>query len=466
MKMTTRMTPRTDQLNASFRDPSGFLFSRGGILYRQINPLYADDYARLVGSGLYEKLVKAGLLIPHVEVDLSASTALNADAFKVIQPERVPFISYPYEWSFSQLKDAALATLSIQKRAMKYDMSLKDASAYNIQFVRGKATLIDTLSFEKYKEGQPWIAYRQFCQHFLAPLALMAYCDVRLSQLLRVYIDGVPLDFASKLLPAHTRLNFGLLTHIHLHAGAQKKYAGENIVSRAKMSRPSLLGFIENLEATVKKMTWKPAGTQWWNYYDITNYSDAAFEHKKQLVTEWIGRVQPAQVWDLGANTGVFSRVASAAGVFTLSFDIDPAAVEQNYLRVKNDKEQNLLPLQLDLTNPSPALGWANRERDSFSVRGPAEMMLALAVIHHLAITNNVPLPQLADFFAGTGKWLVIEFVPKSDSQVQKLLAVREDIFPNYTREGFEAAFKECFIIHESVAVRESERQLYLMEVH
>jgi len=452
--------PDTGQLHASFRDPSGFLFARDGVLFRQINRVYAEDYSRLMESGLYDKLVKAGLLIPHVE---AGQVAVESDAFKIIQPERVPFISYPYEWAFSQLKDAALTTLSIQKRAMKYDMSLKDASAYNIQFVRGRAALIDTLSFERYKEGQPWVAYRQFCQHFLAPLALMAYRDVRLSQLLRVYVDGIPLDLAGRLLPARTRLNFGLLTHIHLHAGAEKRFAGQS-VRTARMSRNALVGLIESLESTVRKLSWKPAGTKWSNYYDITNYSDAAFEHKKQLVAEWTKRVNPKLVWDLGANTGVFSRAVSASGAFTVSFDVDPAAVEQNYLQAKREKEQNVLPLQIDLTNPSPALGWANRERESFGERGPADLTLALAVIHHLAITNNVPLPQLADFFAETGKWLVIEFVPKSDSQVQTMLASREDIFPNYTREGLESAFERRFIIRESVIVHESERRLYLME--
>ena len=451
------------QLSASFRDPSGFLFSREGILYRQINRKYEQEYARLMDSGLYEKLVKAGLLVSHEEVDEEA--AQPDAAYKIIQPERVPFISYPYEWSFSQLKDAALATLSIQRRALKVGMSLKDASAYNIQFVRGKPTLIDTLSFEMYKEGQPWVAYRQFCQHFLAPLALMALRDVRLGQLLRVYIDGLPLDLASELLPSKTRFNFGLLTHIHLHAGAQKRYSGADVKSRAgTMSKQAMTGLIDSLDSTVRKLEWKPGGTEWGNYYDITNYSDAAFEHKKQLVREWSGKVKPGLVWDLGANNGVFSRVAAESGAYVISSDIDPTAVEQNYRQVKSAKEENLLPLLLDLTNPSPSIGWANEERDSFDRRGPADMVLSLALIHHLAITNNVPLPQLADFFAKTGKWLVIEFVPKSDSQVQKLLVSREDIFPNYTREGFETAFKQSFKICEARSVHESERVLYLME--
>jgi ribosomal protein L11 methylase PrmA len=455
--------PNKGQLSASFRDPSGFLFSRGGALYRQVNRKYQQEYARLMESGLYEKLVKAGLLIPHTEVNQAPAEAENA--YKVIQPERVAFISYPYEWSFGQLKDAALATLSVQKRALKRGMSLKDASAYNIQFVHGKATLIDTLSFETYKEGQPWVAYRQFCQHFLAPLALMALRDVRLSQLLRVYIDGVPLDLASELLPWNTRLNFGLLTHIHLHAGAQKKYAGEEIHSRrGAMSKQALSALIESLDSTVRKLEWKPGGTEWGNYYNITNYSDAAFEHKKLLVREWTQHLQPELVWDLGANTGVFSRVVSEEGPRVVAFDIDPTAIEQNYRQVKAEKNEKLLPLLLDLTNPSPALGWANRERDAFGARGPADLVLALALIHHLAISNNVPLSQLAHFFAEITKWLVIEFVPKSDSQVQKLLASREDIFPTYTRQGFEAAFGERFKIRDAVNVNESERVLYLME--
>ena len=457
--------PDTGQLSASFRDPSGFLFTDKGILYRQINRVYSKDYARLMDSGLYERLVKAGLLIPHVE---AGHVSVKSDAgFKIIQPERAPFISYPYEWSFSQLKDAALATLSIQKRALKLDMSLKDASAYNIQFVRGRATLIDTLSFEIYKEGRPWTAYKQFCQHFLAPLALMSCSDVRLNQLLRVYIDGVPLDLASELLPARTRLNFGLLTHIHIHAGAQKRYSDKTVKPQAnalRVSRHAMTGLIESLENTIAKLSWKPAGTEWGDYYENTNYTDSAFEHKKNLVSEWALEKKPALVWDLGGNTGVFSREAASSGAFTVSFDIDPAAVEQNYRSVKSKKEQNILPLVVDLTNPSPSIGWDNRERDSFGARGPVDMALTLAVIHHLAISNNVPLPQLAQFFAAHCKWLVIEFVPKSDSQVIKLLTSREDIFPEYTREGFESAFSARFKIHKAETVRDSERTLYLME--
>lgn len=455
-----------DRIHASFRDPSGFLFKRDNVLYRQVNKKYTEEYNHLMGSGLYESLIKGGFLIPHTEADVQPEE--SEDAFKVLQPQPVRFISYPYEWSFSQLKDAALATLILQRRAMKYGMSLKDASAYNIQFHEGKATLIDTLSFEIYKEGTPWVAYKQFCQHFLAPLALMAKVDVRLSQMLRIYIDGLPLDLASHLLPFSTRFNFGLLTHIHLHSKAQRRYADQQAESsKARsggMSKQALQGLIENLENTVRALDWKPAGTEWGDYYNFTNYSDASFDQKKEIINKWVEQVNPKSVWDMGANTGFFTRIASEHGISAIAFDIDPAAVEKNYRQTKSAKEKNLLPLMQDLTNPSPSLGWHNRERESLMERAPADMVFALAVIHHLAISNNVPLPELAEFFHRLGKWLVIEFVPKSDSQVQKLLASRLDIFDQYTLEDFERFFEERFSIREKVAIEESERYLYLME--
>jgi ribosomal protein L11 methylase PrmA len=456
---------KNKQHPASFRDPNGFLFTLDGKLYRQINKIYEAEYKQLIESGLYDYLSDAGRLVTHEEANIAP--AKPEIALKIVQPALVPFISYPYEWSFSQLKSAALTTLAIQKHALKEGMSLKDASAYNIQFHRGKAILIDTLSFEFYKEGEAWVAYKQFCQHFLAPLALMAKKDIRLNQLLRVYIDGIPLDLASKLLPTSTKVNPGIMMHIHAHAKAQVQYADQEQSTKQNnrgMSKQALLNLIESLRSTIKKLEWEPAGTEWGNYYDITNYTDDAFEHKKELITEWLAEQQPSQVWDLGANNGVFSRLASDKGFFTVSFDIDPAAVEQNYKQVKEKKEENILPLVLDLTNPSPAIGWHNQERESFTDRAPANMVFALALIHHLAVSNNVPLEQLADFFCDTGQWLVIEFVPKSDSQVQKLLKSRKDIFDKYTVEDFEKAFKTRFSIEEKIKIKESERHLYLMK--
>lgn len=448
----------------SFRDPSGFLFRRDDRLYRQVNSSYRADYERLMESGLYKSLTESGLLIPHQE---TSEPGTLAGMFKVIAPDVIPFVSYPYEWSFSQLRDAALATLSVEKSALGHGMSLKDASAYNIQFRACRPVLIDTLSFEEYREGEPWVAYRQYCQHFLAPLALMSHTDVRLGQLMRVNIDGIPLDLASRLLPGKTKLVLGLATHIHLHAQAQRRYADKPVKPAGRrMSRMAFLGLIDSLESTTRKFEWKPQGTEWGNYYDATNYSDASLDHKRQVVADYMARLNPKTVWDLGANTGLFSRIAADRGIPTVAFDIDPAAVELNYLDCRKRDEKNMLPLLIDLTNPSPGIGWQNHERQSLIERGPCDTALALALIHHLAIGNNLPFDRIVDFLAGICRTLVIEFVPKTDSQVQRLLATREDIFPGYTKEGFEQAFSARFAVLASSPVRDSERTIYLMELH
>jgi hypothetical protein len=455
---------RTDsaQLPASFRDPSGFLFQQDGVIYRQVNLVYKGDYDHLTSSGLYQALIDDNLLIPHEEV--SIEPPLPEVAYKIIKPEMIPFISYPYEWCFSQLKDAALTTLKIQRKALDFGMSLRDSSAYNMQFRSGRPIFIDTLSFGKYCEGQPWVAYRQFCQHFLAPLALMSYKDIRLSQLLHIYIDGLPLDLASCLLPWRTHLEFSLLSHIHLHARSQKHFAGKSMdIRQHRMSRYALLGILNSLESIVKKLKWQPRGSEWADYYRDTNYSPQAFEHKKKIVADFLDRVRPATVWDMGANVGIFSHLASDRGIPTVCFDVDPAAVERNYLDCVAGREDSILPLVIDLTNPSPSIGWENKERMSLKERGPADAVLALALVHHLAISNNVPLSRIAGFLSDISHWLIIEFVPKSDSQVQRLLATREDIFPDYTGQAFEQEFSRYFTVEDSSPVVESQRTMYLM---
>ncbi len=449
-------------LSSSFRDSSGFLFYRDGSLYRQINMAYKENYDHLISSGLYDSLVTAGLLIPHKEADINPEEP--AHAYKVIRPQLVTFISYPYGWCFSQLKNAALTTLEIQKRALDFGMSLKDCSAYNIQFVRGKPVLIDTLSFKKYIDGQPWNAYRQFCQHFLAPLALMSYRDIRLGQLFRIFMDGIPLDLASSLLPSRTWLKLSLLSHIHLHAKSQKYYADKVAdTSNRKMTQLSFKGIIDNLESAIKKLNWRPERTEWADYYKDTNYSADALEHKKRVIAEFLDQINPKSVWDLGANDGLFSRIASDRGITTISFDIDPAAVEKNYLKCVEKNESSILPLLLDLTNPSSGIGWQNKERLSLLQRGPADTAFALALIHHLAISNNLPFNRIADFFKEVCTSLIVEFVPKTDSQVQRLLSTRKDIFPDYKQEVFESEFSRYFTVQRSEKIKDSERTLYLM---
>jgi ribosomal protein L11 methylase PrmA len=443
--------------SASFRDPSGRVFWEGEKVYREVYPPYLPTYRKLMGNGLYDTLSSQGMLIPHTEIEGFAKGAAIT-----IRPELIPFISYPYEWSFGQLKDAALLTLAINRIALDHHMSLKDASAYNIQFLNGKPTLIDTLSFEEYQPNAPWVAYRQFCQHFLAPLALASYTDRRLSQLLSIHLDGIPLDLASTLLPAKTRANLGLLTHLHAHSASQKKYQEPSLTPQAsfKVAKNSLLGMLDHLQSTITRLSPKKNHSEWGTYYQNTNYSPESFEYKKATVKDFLHHSSPRIVWDVGANTGEFSALAAEAGAFVLATDMDTNAVETLY---RQHRAHSILPLVVDIVNPSPAIGWANVERRSFLERIRPDLIMALALVHHLAISNNLPLRHIASFFAGTAPWLIVEFVPKEDSQVRRLLSSREDIFPNYNEKDFEECFGDYYSIEKKKAVPGTLRSIYLM---
>jgi len=447
-------------VKSSFRDPSGSLFVKDGILYRRISMRYRAHWEHAEKSGLHQALIHEGLLIPHKDAELGSP---DEGVYRIIRPEKIPFISYPYEWCFGQLKDAALLTLKIQQRALEHGMILKDASAFNVQFLRGKPIFIDTLSFETYEEGSPWIGYRQFCQHFLAPLALMSRTDVRLNRLFQIFLDGIPLDLASRLLPRTTWFSPYLLSHIHLHAKSQKKFKSVRSTAKYRISRHNLLALMDSLESGVMGLQPQQNDTEWGDYYKDTNYSEDAFRSKTEIVSTFLEAAHPSVVWDIGANTGEFSRLSSEAGIPTIAFDIDPMAVEKYYQDIKGRKEKNVLPLLVDFTNPSPAVGWENEERVSLVKRGPSDMILALALVHHIAISNNVPLARIAEFFGRLCNDLIIEFIPKTDTQVQKLLATREDVFPDYSEEGFERAFTTCFVISKKQTVADSKRVLYHM---
>jgi ribosomal protein L11 methylase PrmA len=453
-----------ESVRGSFRDPSGFVFTAGGTLYRQVNRSFSDEYDACVSAGLYDNLIASGLLVAHR--DMGLGLAATPDAHTVIEPTPVPFISYPYEWSFGQLRDAALLTLDVQERALERGFVLRDASAYNVQLVDGRPLFIDTLSFERYRDGGPWAAYKQFCEHFLAPLALMSARDARCGRLQREYLDGIPLDLASVLLPRGSWLRPSMLLHIHLHARAMRRYGSASVAEVTGgrgVSKQAMLRLVASLRDAVHGLDWRPAGTAWAGYASDHNYSAQALEAKRRLVRDDVATIAPRTVWDLGGNTGTFSRLVREVAGFVVCFDADPAAVELNYREVRARKETGLLPLQMDLMNPSPGNGWAHEERLSLESRGPVDLVMALALVHHLAIANNVPLPALANWLARLGGSLLIEFVPKSDSQVARLLTNRADVFPHYTREGFERAFEPGWRIEAKQAIDDSERTLYLM---
>jgi hypothetical protein len=287
-----------------------------------------------------------------------------------------------------------------------------------------------------------------------------------LARLSALFIDGVPLDLAAKLAPVGTRLKPGIAMHLHLHAKAQRAF--ESKAAETGETRVSLLGLrglLDSLEGTIRGIEWQPAKSAWSDYYAIQSYGDGALEAKRRIVERFLSEVhpRPGLVWDLGANTGYFSRLAEDLGAFTVSWDMDSLTVDRHYLALRERGAELTLPLVQDFTNPSAGIGWANRERPSLQERASADAILALALIHHLAIGNNVPLPGIAGWLASIGEWLLIEFVPKSDAQARRLLASREDVFQSYDIAGFERAFGERFGILGKAAVPGTERTIYLM---
>ncbi len=468
--------PPTLREGASFRDPSAFVFWRDGRPYRQIQRVFSTEWDAFEASTLKGRLLDEGWIIPYEAVGSELAVAPGAHA--VIRPEPIEFISYPYEWTFGELRAAALLTLDIQLAAMASGWSLRDASAYNIQFREARPIHIDSTSFEPFEDGAPWVAYRQFCEQFLAPLALVARRDVRLARLLRLGPDGIPLDLASRLLPWRTRLDFGLLSHIHLHARAQVRHAADAAgadaadgppgvdAGRGRVARISptrLDGLIRNLRSTVAHLDWRPTGTEWADYAEHTSYGAAAAADKDRIVARFVREVPGLRVWDLGANTGRFSRIAADAGKRVVALDIDPAAAERHYRALRDAGRGDILPLVVDITDPSPALGWAGRERRSLLERTDADAILALALVHHLAIGRNVPLPLIAELFADLALWAIVEFVPKEDRMVRRLLATRRDVFPDYDLEGFRTAMADRFEIVHETPLTEGARVLFLL---
>jgi SAM-dependent methyltransferase len=447
---------------SSFRDPAGFVFSRNGVVYRQVNRSYENQYRHLFRSGLHDNLVTRNWLIPVHEV--SEPPCEPDTALAVVRPNMIPFLSYPYEWTFTQLKDAALLTLDIQEQALRHAMTLKDATAFNIQFLNCRPVFIDTLSFEQVNQGPAWPAYRQFCEHFLAPLSLMSSLDARMGRLLSLHHDGIPVELACRLLPARFFLRLSRCLHLGVHAWAQRKIrTSESRTYSASMRERFAL--VDSLRSAVDGLKWTPEQRIWRDYYqDSESYSASAQDAKLINISRFLEQIKPGVVWDLGCNTGVYSRMAAAAGAkVVVGADYDHACVDLLYQQERSSGVSVIFPLLVDLANPSPGIGWHNYERSSFAARGPADLILALAVVHHWAFSANITFVMMRDFLRACGRQLLIEFVPKDDPMVQRLLRNRTDCFPDYTRKHFEVIFSQRYEIKESLSLAGSERWLYHM---
>ena len=456
------LNPDISSYAASYKDRDGFIFKHRGNFYRCINASYSNNYQLLMQSGLYTQLTKKKWLVPHQEI--TGDPELNGNDTIIILPQQIQFISYAYEWSFAMWQDAALLTLRIAKEAIEKGMLLKDATPFNIQFVNGKPVFIDTLSFEQYDAQKPWVAYRQFCECFLAPLLLQQYCHVEMGRLFTVYPNGIPLEVVKSLLPAKAKWNLHNYLHVYLQASVKSGKQNENNTAAKNFSKQKMLLLLNGLSSYVAKLHPKKSKTTWDDYYEGTILSNAYLQEKTRLVQAFVNTVSFDTIVDLGANDGHFSLLFKNTNKQIVAVDADVNCINALYAIIKKEKIGNILPLINTLNSPSPAIGWNNAERTSFNNRIKGDMIFALALVHHLAIGCNVPLHLIADWLAPMGKYLLIEFVPKADEKVKLLLQNREDIFDAYTVTEFETVFSKKYTILKQEKITGTERILYLME--
>lgn len=444
---------------ASFKDPSGFVFEVEQKMYRQVNQCYAAEYDLLMGSGLYNHLVQQQWLIPHTEVPHNFTETDNW--YKTLLPEQVHTITYAYEWCFEELKDAALLTLQVLRASLDFGMIIKDATPFNIQFHRGKPVFIDTLSFERYDPLQPWVAYRQFCQHFLFPLYLEYYLKADLQKTMTTYMDGIPVEITSKLLPLKSNLSLGVWLHVYTQNTFRNSTKSK--AEQIRFNKKKLLNLISHLEQIIQKFIVRKS-TTWSNYYEETILGNEYLANKEQVFLEFCSGIEFSSGLDLGANEGHFTKLLAAKNVQVIATDTDSRTIGNLYQYVKKNRVGNILPLVVDVTNPTPALGFNSTERSAFHSRVKPDLVIALALIHHLAIGNNLPLELIAEYFSGIAPQLVIEFIPRDDPKVKQMLASRRVIFESYTGENFERFFEVYFHIRKKKQIAGTTRHLYLMQ--
>lgn len=449
--------------SASFRDPDGYVFQYEGEWYRFVSRAYRETYEHLIQSGLYERLIQEHLLIPHQEVEAAHLISESMLPYKILKPSQINVVTYPYEWSFSQLKEAALTTLKIQQIAQTYQMSLKDASSFNIQLFKGKPVLIDTLSFIKQENNQPWLAMGQFYRHFLWPLLVMSQVDVNFNKQFILSLDGFKIDTIKSRFGLKSWFKPASLVHVHLHyliskLSSNQKSGGSKSI---KMNPQGIKIILERLYALIEKLDVQQESI-WKDYYQHTNYQDHAFIEKESCVKHFIERHAGKKFIDFGANNGHFSRLALEAADFIYALDFDPMAVDTLYRTLSVESRSKLAPLIMDLTNPSPSVGWCNRERKGILSRLPRDAAgLVLALTHHLHITYNINFNMQAQFFEQYCDELMIEYVDLGDSQVDILLNNRYDTPADYTQLNFERGFGEFYDIVAVFAIQQTKRTLY-----
>lgn len=454
--------------NASFRDRSNRVFYCGDAVYRGLRGDALDDWKALVATRFFPEMMAEGRIARTEQVSkpegLPETLASEYDEF--LKHERIPFVSYPYEWCFGMLKDAALLHLDSMLSALEEGMILKDSSPFNVQWRGVQPVFIDIPSFERYQNGAAWIGYRQFCQMFLYPLFLQAHKDIPFHAWFRGDIEGLPPSEFVKLLSFRDLFRRGALTHGYLHAKVESKYAHtsrdvRNDLRSAGFHVELIKANVRNLRSLINKLSWKRHESTWANYAKDNSYTDEDSRAKHQFTRDVFASGKWDLVWDLGCNTGDFSRIAAAGGSMVVAVDSDHLSIERLYQTLKSEGSTTILPLVGNLANPSPALGWRCKERKTLPERGTPGLVLALALIHHIVITANIPMSEFVDWLAQLGADLVIEFVSKEDVMVKTLLRNRLDQYADYELDTFEQVLRRRFEIEKRTALQSGTRTLF-----
>jgi len=449
----------------SFRDPSGFIIYENDKVYRIVNKSYQKHYDHLMNSGLYECLAKDNWLVSHLENNDKSRTQ---DQYRILDVQKIFPITYPYEWSFSQLKDAALLTLDIQKKCVEYGMTLKDATPYNIQFRDNAPIFIDTLSFEMVENNFAWKPYRQFCEMFIGPLSLMSYKDPRLNKLLISFINGIPLPLINKLLSFRDKLRPSVFMHLVLHhwLSSTSNESSKKEGTTKTIGKKQHLNIITQLQSFVTKLAVLNEKSEWGDYNSETISEKKNYvEDKEVTINSFLQGLHFDLTWDIGSNDGYYSRViANTYSKEVLSLDIDWKCVEKNYKINTKKSITNVFPILLDLSNPPPSIGWMNKERSNIYERiGSPDLICCFAIMHHI-INDNIPISYFIDLLCRSTGHVLLEYVPISDPKCQKIFKSRGDDFEYPSKEYFEELLHKNFAILKSKTLDETERILYLLK--
>ena len=431
---------------------------------RALSPTGLADWRALAATEFFARASEAGSVVATRELDVPE--ALPEGAAGLLGHERIPFVSYPYEWPFGMLRDAAALQLEVLLEALDEGLTLKDASPYNVQWRGARPVFVDVGSFERLRAGEPWAGYRQFCMLYLYPLLLQAYRQVPFHPWLRGSLDGITPEQCRNLLSRGDLLRPGVLSHVALHARLDASNGGSRSDVRAELREAGFAkGLIEanarRLLKLVRGLDWSPSRSTWTEYGDCNSYSEADAAQKAEFVRAASESGRWRLTWDLGANDGRYSRIAAARSRYLVAIDGDHGAVEQLYRALRDEQSDSILALTLDLTDPSPNLGWRGRERKGLAERGRPDLVLCLALVHHVAIAANVPLAQWIDWLRSLAAHLVIELPTREDAMVERLLEAKAGSHPDYDRERFEALLAEAFVIERTQTLGSGTRVLY-----